>query len=61
MPPAEPTLSAYPNALARYWAATRPAFLSVTLVGCMLGLASAVAGGLALSPPRSRWPNPHFP
>jgi 1,4-dihydroxy-2-naphthoate octaprenyltransferase len=50
MPPAEPTLSAYPNALARYFAATRPAFLGVTLVGGLLGLASAFAGGVALDP-----------
>ena len=50
MPPAEPTLQAYPNALARYFAATRPAFLSVTLVGCLLGLAGAAAGGVALEP-----------
>jgi 1,4-dihydroxy-2-naphthoate octaprenyltransferase len=49
-PPAEPALSACPNALARYFAATRPAFLGVTLVGCLLGLASAHAGGAALDP-----------
>jgi 1,4-dihydroxy-2-naphthoate octaprenyltransferase len=46
----EPTLSAYANPLARYCAATRPAFLSVTLVGVLLGLASAFAGGVALDP-----------
>jgi 1,4-dihydroxy-2-naphthoate octaprenyltransferase len=51
MPSAEPTLAAYRNPLARYLAATRPAFLSVTLVGCLLGLASAFAGGVALSLP----------
>jgi len=34
MPAAEPTLAAYRNPLARYFAATRPAFLGVTLVGC---------------------------
>lgn len=50
MPPAEPTLAAYANPLARYFAATRPAFLSVTLVGCLLGLASAYHGGVALAP-----------
>jgi 1,4-dihydroxy-2-naphthoate octaprenyltransferase len=48
MPAAEPTLSAYRNPLARYFAATRPAFLSVTLVGCVLGLASAQADGVTL-------------
>jgi 1,4-dihydroxy-2-naphthoate polyprenyltransferase len=50
MPAAEPTLAAYRNPLARYVAATRPAFLSVTLVGCVLGLASAQAGGAVLRP-----------
>lgn len=50
MGPMEPSLSAYPNPLARYFAATRPAFLSVTLIGCLLGLASASAGGAALDP-----------
>jgi 1,4-dihydroxy-2-naphthoate octaprenyltransferase len=50
MPAAEPTLAAYRNALARYFAATRPAFLSVTFVGCVLGLAAAHASGIALNP-----------
>ena len=50
MAPMEPTLSAYPHPLARYFAATRPAFLSVTLVGCLLGLASAYHGGAVLAP-----------
>lgn len=50
MPPAEPTLDAFPSPLARYFAATRPAFLSVTLVGCLVGLASAGASGAALNP-----------
>jgi 1,4-dihydroxy-2-naphthoate octaprenyltransferase len=48
MPAAEPTLAAYRNPLARYFAATRPAFLGVTLVGCLLGLAAAFADGVAL-------------
>ena len=48
MPAAEPTLAAYRNPLARYFAATRPAFLSVTFVGCVLGLAAAHASGVAL-------------
>jgi 1,4-dihydroxy-2-naphthoate octaprenyltransferase len=34
----------------RYFVATRPAFLSVTFVGCLLGLASAALGGVALDP-----------
>jgi 1,4-dihydroxy-2-naphthoate octaprenyltransferase len=50
VPPAEPTLAAFPNPLARYFFATRPAFLSVTLLGCVLGLASAYAGGTTLEP-----------
>ncbi|HTY98608.1 MAG TPA: prenyltransferase, partial [Rhodocyclaceae bacterium] len=49
-PPAEPTLAALPNPVLRYFAATRPAFLSVTFVGCLLGLASAKAGGMPLDP-----------
>jgi len=50
MPPAEPTLAALPNPFLRYFLATRPAFLSVTLVGCLLGLAAAKAGGAVLDP-----------
>lgn len=38
---AEPTPQRFANPLARYVAATRPPFLTVTLVGCLLGLASA--------------------
>ena len=49
-PPAEPTLAALPNPLLRYFVATRPAFLSVTFVGCLLGLGTAAAGGVALNP-----------
>jgi 1,4-dihydroxy-2-naphthoate octaprenyltransferase len=36
--------------LLRYFAATRPAFLSVTFVGVLLGLASAMAAGIQLDP-----------
>jgi 1,4-dihydroxy-2-naphthoate octaprenyltransferase len=46
----EPSLAAFGNPLARYFAATRPAFLSVTLAGCLLGLASAYHGGAVLAP-----------
>lgn len=49
MPPVEPTLAALPNPPLRYLVATRPAFLSVTLVGCLLGLAIAHASGLPIS------------
>lgn len=48
--PREPSLEALPNTLLRYFAATRPAFLSVTFVGCLLGLASAAGGGVRLDP-----------
>jgi len=48
MSAAEPTLAAYRNPLARYFAATRPAFLGVTLVAGLLGLAAAFADGVAL-------------
>ncbi len=48
MHPAEPSLSAFPNPLVKYLAATRPAFLSVTLVGCLIGLASAHFSGFPL-------------
>jgi len=49
-PPLEPTLTALPNPALRYFAATRPAFLSVTFVGCLLGLASAAMSGLRIDP-----------
>jgi 1,4-dihydroxy-2-naphthoate polyprenyltransferase len=48
--PLEPTLDTLPHPLMRYFVATRPAFLSVTFVGCLLGLASAAASGVALDP-----------
>lgn len=43
----EPTSGRYRHAPLRYFAATRPAFLAVTLVGCLIGLASAYADGIA--------------
>jgi 1,4-dihydroxy-2-naphthoate octaprenyltransferase len=48
--PLEPTLDTLPHPLMRYFVATRPAFLSVTFVGCLLGLASAATSGVALDP-----------
>jgi len=48
--PLEPTLDTLPHPLMRYFVATRPAFLSVTFVGCLLGLATAAASGVALDP-----------
>lgn len=50
MPPVEPTLADLPNPALRYFAATRPAFLSVTFVGCLVGLATAAASGVRLDP-----------
>lgn len=44
----EPCASTFPNPLAKYLAATRPPFLSVTLVGCLIGLATAQASGWPL-------------
>lgn len=48
--PLEPTLDALHNPLLRYFVATRPAFLSVTFVGCLLGLATAAYSGIAVDP-----------
>lgn len=44
--PGEPTLARLPVPALRYFLATRPAFLSVTLLGCLVGLASAFASGV---------------
>jgi 1,4-dihydroxy-2-naphthoate polyprenyltransferase len=49
MPPAEPTLAALPNPALRYIVATRPPFLSVTLVAALIGLATAYASGVAVN------------
>lgn len=48
--PLEPTLDSLPHPLMRFFVATRPAFLSVTFVGCLLGLATAALSGVALDP-----------
>jgi len=48
MQPLEPTLDSFQNPLARYFAATRPAFLSASLMACVLGLAIACHDGIAL-------------
>jgi 1,4-dihydroxy-2-naphthoate octaprenyltransferase len=43
----EPTPETLMNPLRRYWLATRPPFLTVTVAGCVLGLAHALyRGGL---------------
>lgn len=46
MPPLEPSIQSFRNPLARYFAATRPAFLSVTLAGALIGLGTASADGV---------------
>jgi 1,4-dihydroxy-2-naphthoate octaprenyltransferase len=48
--PLEPTLDALQNPFARYVAATRPAFLSASLMACLVGLAIARYDGLAIDP-----------
>ncbi len=48
--PGEPTPASLAHPLPRYLLATRPAFLSVTLFGVLIGLSSAWAGGIAISP-----------
>ena len=48
MPPVEPSLQHFQNPFSRYFAATRPAFLSVTLAGAFIGLATASADGFAI-------------
>lgn len=49
-PPAEPTPAAYPCWALRYFAATRPAFLSVTFAAGLVGLATSFADGVQLKP-----------
>lgn len=48
--PVEPTAAALRNPVARYFAATRPAFLLVTFVGVIVGWASAAADGAIFAP-----------
>ncbi len=48
MPATEPTPEALRNPLARYFLATRPAFLSVTLCGWLIGMGTARHAGVAL-------------
>ena len=47
--PGEPTRAALANPVLRYVMATRPAFLSVTAVGVLIGFASAYADGASFS------------
>lgn len=48
---AEPRPQHLTNPLLRYFLATRPAFLSITLAGCLLGLATAWYAGVPLDRP----------
>lgn len=47
---AEPSVARYANPWLRYFAATRPAFLTATLAACLLGFASAVHAGIPFQP-----------
>ena len=49
MAAAEPSVASLPSLPLRYVLATRPAFLSVTLGSCLIGLASAYASGVDIS------------
>jgi 1,4-dihydroxy-2-naphthoate octaprenyltransferase len=48
--PLEPTIATFQNPRLRYAAATRPAFLTASLMACLLGLAAARHDGIALNP-----------
>jgi 1,4-dihydroxy-2-naphthoate octaprenyltransferase len=48
MQPAEPTLATLSNPVHRYFLATRPLFLSVTLFACLIGLGTAQANGVVI-------------
>src|SRR4030067_2225048 len=48
--PAEPIPADFSDPLLRYFAATRPAFLSVTFTAALLGLATAFADGISPLP-----------
>lgn len=47
----EPTRERLTNPFVRYFLATRPAFLTITLAGCLLGMASASSDGVAFDGP----------
>ena len=50
MSTAEPTLATLPNPALRYFLATRPPFLGVTLFSCLIGLATAFTSGVGIRP-----------
>jgi len=49
--PQEPSVTAFKNPFARYFAATRPAFLTASLMGCLIGLSVAGLGGASFDAP----------
>lgn len=49
MPPVEPTLAALSNPLLRYFMATRPVFLSVSLIAALIGIGTAYHSGTPLA------------
>jgi 1,4-dihydroxy-2-naphthoate octaprenyltransferase len=51
--PLEPSLERLRNPVLRYFVATRPAFLTITLVGCVLGFATVVHAGVAFDMTRA--------
>ncbi len=46
--PMEPSVASFANPVARYFAATRPAFLSASLMACLIGFAIAHYEGIGL-------------
>lgn len=53
MPHAEPSQAAVSNPFVCYFLATRPAFLSVTLFACLIGLGSAYFDGVTIAPSKA--------
>lgn len=53
MLPPEPTLGGLANPIPRYFLATCPAFVSVTLFACLVGLGAAYHDGVALGAARA--------
>jgi hypothetical protein len=46
---AEPTLATLSNPVRRYFFATRPRFLTITLLAALIGLATAFGSGIILN------------
>ena len=47
----EPTIELFSNPFVRYFVATRPAFITASLMACLIGLAIASHGGIAFDAP----------